>query len=60
MGSRLPNLPQLQEEAGITARALSKRGILTFDFDDKPVPWEVHGELSPPCCARPACKMGLP
>eukprot|EP00249_Psilotum_nudum_P002739 c15866_g1_i2 orf=186-692(+) len=33
---------ELEEEAGITAQQLIKRGVLTFHFDDKPCPWEVH------------------
>ncbi|EFJ27207.1 hypothetical protein SELMODRAFT_5768, partial [Selaginella moellendorffii] len=33
---------ELEEEAGITPTKMDKRGILTFHFDDKPVPWEVH------------------
>ena len=36
-------LPQLLEEAGVTTPQLHHRGILTFVFDDQPVPWEVHG-----------------
>lgn len=35
---------QLHEEAGVTAPQLHHRGVLTFVFDDQPVPWEVHGE----------------
>jgi len=34
---------QLLEEAGISADAMAHRGVLTFVFDDKPQPWEVHG-----------------
>eukprot|EP00884_Botryococcus_braunii_P017684 jgi/Botrbrau1/459/Bobra.110_2s0104.1 len=33
---------ELTEEAGISARELSPRGKLTFIFDDRPQPWEVH------------------
>jgi len=33
---------ELTEECGITANDLSQRGVLTFNFDDKPQPWEVH------------------
>ncbi|MCO5556826.1 hypothetical protein L7F22_010379 [Adiantum nelumboides] len=33
---------QLQEEAGIVAGSIMKQGVLTFHFDDKPQPWEVH------------------
>jgi len=32
------------EEAGVDAVSLQQRGILTFVFDDQPLPWEVHGE----------------
>jgi 8-oxo-dGTP pyrophosphatase MutT (NUDIX family) len=35
---------ELTEEAGITAQDMQQRGVLTFAFDDQPVPWEVHGE----------------
>lgn len=42
-----PNrLHQLLEEAGVTVPELHHRGVLTFVFDDQPVPWEVHGELN--------------
>eukprot|EP00775_Hariotina_reticulata_P010394 gene10394-10552_t len=33
---------ELLEEAGIAAVSLQQRGILTFAFDDQPLPWEVH------------------
>ncbi|KAI5063660.1 hypothetical protein GOP47_0022207 [Adiantum capillus-veneris] len=33
---------ELQEEAGIVAGSILKQGVLTFHFDDKPQPWEVH------------------
>lgn len=36
-------LPQLLEEAGISATAMQHCGLLHFHFDDKPQPWEVHG-----------------
>mmetsp|Transcript_33322 Transcript_33322/g.79021 ORF Transcript_33322/g.79021 Transcript_33322/m.79021 type:complete len:165 (+) Transcript_33322:91-585(+) len=35
-------LRELKEEAGISAKDLELRGVLTFNFDDKPQPWEVH------------------
>lgn len=44
-------LPQLLEEAGITATAMQHCGMLHFHFDDKPQPWEVHGER--PCMRAP-------
>jgi len=34
---------ELTEEAGLIAKDLSQRGLLRFNFDDKPQPWEVHG-----------------
>lgn len=34
---------ELEEEAGISARVLDRRGVLTFHFDDRLEPWEVHG-----------------
>lgn len=40
-----PALPQLLEEAGITATCMQHCGLLTFVFDDNPQPWEVHGEM---------------
>ncbi|KAH7404835.1 hypothetical protein KP509_15G045700 [Ceratopteris richardii] len=33
---------ELQEEAVIIAGNIKKQGLLTFHFDDKPQPWEVH------------------
>eukprot|EP00216_Chloropicon_sp_CCMP2111_P006123 CAMPEP_0198239148 /NCGR_PEP_ID=MMETSP1446-20131203/4654_1 /TAXON_ID=1461542 ORGANISM="Unidentified sp, Strain CCMP2111" /NCGR_SAMPLE_ID=MMETSP1446 /ASSEMBLY_ACC=CAM_ASM_001112 /LENGTH=159 /DNA_ID=CAMNT_0043921699 /DNA_START=154 /DNA_END=630 /DNA_ORIENTATION=- len=33
---------ELKEEAGIDAVAIAPVGVLTFHFDDKPMPWEVH------------------
>lgn len=33
---------ELTEEAGLIAKDLSQRGLLRFNFDDKPQPWEVH------------------
>ena len=36
---------QLLEEAGIIADGMTQRGVLTFLFDDRPQPWEVHGAL---------------
>ncbi|KAK9842244.1 hypothetical protein WJX81_002265 [Elliptochloris bilobata] len=33
---------ELLEEAGIAADSLTHRGTLTFLFDDRPQPWEVH------------------
>lgn len=36
-------LAQLLEEAGIAADGMTQRGVLTFLFDDRPQPWEVHG-----------------
>ncbi|KDD75987.1 hypothetical protein H632_c407p2 [Helicosporidium sp. ATCC 50920] len=33
---------ELVEEAGIMASMAERRGVLTFVFDDKPEPWEVH------------------
>ncbi|CAM6101288.1 unnamed protein product [Calypogeia fissa] len=33
---------ELQEEAGVTPVDMSKRGILTFHFDNDPIAWEVH------------------
>ena len=43
----LPACPPLQllEEAGIVATAMQHCGLLHFIFDDRPQPWEVHGEL---------------
>jgi len=35
-------LRELEEEAGVCAKDLNHRGVLTFNFDDKPQPWEVH------------------
>lgn len=42
----VPHQPalQLHEEAGVTATAMQHCGLLHFHFDDKPQPWEVHGE----------------
>lgn len=37
---------QLLEEAGIAADGMTQRGVLTFLFDDRPQPWEVHGALT--------------
>lgn len=34
-------LKQLQEESGVTATDMEKRGILTFHFDNDPLAWEV-------------------
>jgi hypothetical protein len=39
-----PRTLQLHEEAGTTVPDLHHRGVLTFVWDDRPVPWEVHGE----------------
>ncbi|BBN02616.1 8-oxo-dGTP diphosphatase [Marchantia polymorpha subsp. ruderalis] len=33
---------ELQEESGVTATDMEKRGILTFHFDNDPLAWEVH------------------
>ncbi|KAL2644834.1 hypothetical protein R1flu_012421 [Riccia fluitans] len=33
---------ELEEESGLTATDMEKRGILTFHFDNDPVLWEVH------------------
>ena len=33
---------ELREEAGIEALDCDKLGLLTFHFDDKPLPWKVH------------------
>lgn len=33
---------ELQEESGVVADALDRRGVLNFVFDDVPEPWEVH------------------
>ena len=33
---------ELEEEAGVTSGALERVGILRFNFDDQPKPWEVH------------------
>eukprot|EP00897_Mesotaenium_endlicherianum_P003784 jgi/Mesen1/3433/ME000194S02582 len=33
---------ELEEECGLRALSLEKRAILTFHFDNKPQPWEVH------------------
>ncbi|KAL3698113.1 hypothetical protein R1sor_012189 [Riccia sorocarpa] len=33
---------ELEEESGVTATDMEKRGILTFHFDNDPVLWEVH------------------
>ncbi|KAH9555225.1 hypothetical protein CY35_08G103800 [Sphagnum magellanicum] len=32
---------ELEEEAGVVAVSMEKRGILTFHFDDNPQPWEI-------------------
>jgi hypothetical protein len=36
---------QLEEEAGVVAVSMEKRGILTFHFDDNPQPWEVRTDV---------------
>ncbi|KAI8477385.1 MAG: NUDIX hydrolase domain-like protein [Monoraphidium minutum] len=33
---------EIEEEAGVVALGLKQRGVLTFVFDDQPLPWEVH------------------
>lgn len=33
---------ELEEESGIIPLKMTKQGVLTFHFDDKPCPWEVH------------------
>ena len=38
----VPMQRELEEEAGITARDLVKRGILLFQFMGDPMPMEVH------------------
>ena len=35
-------LRELHEEAGIEATDVTKRGVLTFVYDDQPRPMEVH------------------
>jgi 8-oxo-dGTP pyrophosphatase MutT (NUDIX family) len=47
-------LRELEEEACIKATSIDKRGILTFIFDDKPQPWEVHVFYSNDFCSTPA------
>lgn len=33
---------EVEEESGVIPAALTRRGVLTFVFNDQPKPWEVH------------------